>query len=130
MTRVLVVDDDALVRRSIGNVLARAGFEVSTANDGAIAIRLAELTPPEIVVVDLNMPMSGIDVARVLKQKYGAGMFVAICTGDDDPEVREECLAAGADAVLLKPMPPGELRRRLVAAAEALAPTTVTSAAS
>jgi CheY-like chemotaxis protein len=118
--RVLVVDDDDGIRRAIASVLGRAGFDVQTANDGAPALRLCDLVAPDIVVVDYNMPTAGLAVVRALKQQHGTAIFIAVLTGDDDGKIREECRAAGADAVLIKPVRPSELRRVLTAAALAL----------
>jgi CheY-like chemotaxis protein len=118
--RVLVVDDDDGIRRAIATALGRSGFDVQTASDGAPALRLCELTTPDIVVVDYNMPTAGLAVVRTLKRNHGDNIFVAVLTGDDDVAIREQCRAAGADAVLLKPITPSELRRVLTAAALAL----------
>jgi DNA-binding response OmpR family regulator len=118
--RVLVVDDDDQIRRAIASSLARSGFDVSTAPDGAPALRICEVATPDIVVVDYNMPTDGLAVVRSLKERHGAAMFVAVLTGEDDAATREVCRAAGADAVLIKPIAPSELRRVLTAAAIAL----------
>ena len=118
--RVLVVDDDDGIRRAIASALGRSGFDVQTANDGAPALRLCEIAAPDIVVVDYNMPTAGLAVVRELKRRLGTAIFVAVLTGDDDPETRERCRHAGADAVLIKPITPTELRRVLTAAALAL----------
>lgn len=122
--RVLVVDDDDHIRRAIASALGRSGFDVQTANDGAPALRICEVSAPDIVVVDYNMPTAGLAVVRTLKQRHGSAIFVAVLTGDDDLEIREQCRAAGADAVLIKPITPSELRRVLTAAALALDATT------
>jgi DNA-binding response OmpR family regulator len=118
--RVLVVDDDPVVRRAIQIVLARGGFDVSVANDGSEGCDVAADSPPDIAVIDFHMPTPGLEVVRSLKAKYAERVFVAVLTGVDYPEMREECLTAGADAVLIKPIAPLELRRRLAAAAVAL----------
>lgn len=118
--RVMVVDDDALIRRTLSSALARGGFEVSTAADGVSALKLAHVDPPDIAIIDLNMPMGGLEVVRQLKASFGTAMFVAMLTGEDDEVTRELCLEAGSDAVLVKPISPMELRRRLTNAASAM----------
>ena len=118
--RVLVVDDDDAIRRAIASALARSGFDVSTASDAGPALRIAEVATPDIVVVDYNMPTGGLAVVRALKQRHGAAIYVAVLTGEDDQATRDECRDAGADAVLIKPIAPSELRRVLTAAARAL----------
>ena len=79
--RVLIVDDDDQIRRSIASSLARSGFDVSTASDGAPALRICDVATPDIVVVDYNMPTGGLAVVRALKQRHGAAIFVAVLTG-------------------------------------------------
>ena len=118
--RVMIADDDPLIRRTLSSALARAGFDVCTVGDGDAAIRLAEVAQPDIAVLDLNMPMGGLEILRRLKARHGVGMFVAILSGDDSETTSACCLAAGADAVLAKPISPIDLRRRLMAAATAL----------
>ena len=126
-TRVMIADDDPLIRRTLSNALARAGFDICTACDGDQALRLAEVAPPDIAVIDVNMPMGGIDLVRQLKQRHGDAMFVAILSGEDDEGLRARGLGAGADLVLVKPISPIELRRRLQAAASALKSMSVAS---
>jgi DNA-binding response OmpR family regulator len=118
--RVLIVDDDDGIRRTLASALGRSGFEVSTANDGDPAMRIAEVATPDIVVVDYNMPTGGLQVVRALKQRHGSAIYVAVLTGEDDTLTRGLCRDAGADAVLIKPIGIGELRRVLTAAAIAL----------
>jgi DNA-binding response OmpR family regulator len=118
--RVLIVDDDDGIRRVLASALARSGFDVSTANDGEPALRLADVATPDIVVVDYNMPTGGLKVVRALKQRHGTAIYVAVLTGEDDMLTRTSCRDAGADAVLIKPIAIGELRRVLTAAAIAL----------
>ena len=125
--RVMIADDDPMIRRTLSNALARGGFDVCTANDGNQALRLAEVAPPDIAVLDLNMPMGGVDVVRRLKERHGDAMFIAILSGEDDETTRELCLRAGADAVLVKPISPMELRRRLQVAASSLKRVSVAS---
>ncbi len=115
--RILIVDDDARLRRTTASALSRIGFHVITAEDAAPGIALAETTPPDLALVDFNMPTSGLEVVRRLKALYGAAVWVAVFSGDDGEEVRGECFDAGADDVLAKPANVAELRRRMIAAA-------------
>ena len=115
--RVLVVDDDARIRRSTASALSRIGFHVITADDGGPALLIAEQTPPDLAIIDLNMPTYGLDVVRTLKARYGAAVWVAVLSGQDDEETRQECYLAGADDVLVKPAAVAEVRRRIIAAA-------------
>jgi DNA-binding response OmpR family regulator len=120
LARVLVADDDAGVRHAMTTSLSRAGFDVTAVDDGAPAIALAVHTAFDIVLVDLHMKTSGLAVIRNCKQRYAAGVFCAVLSGDDDDETRTICMAAGADEVFVKPVPASTLRRRLTEVALAL----------
>ncbi|MFT3694234.1 MAG: hybrid sensor histidine kinase/response regulator [Kofleriaceae bacterium] len=115
--RILIVDDNARVRRSTAAALSRIGFHVMTAEDGAPAIQIAESTPPDLAVVDYEMPTPGIIVVKRLKELYGPACWVAVLSGDDSDDMRNSCFDAGADDVIAKPVPIPELHRRMVAAA-------------
>lgn len=115
--RILVVDDDPRVRRGIANAMARVGFHVLAADDGAPALELAEHTPPDVAIVDFNMPTPGLTVVKRLKAVHGAAIYIAVLSGQDDEETRAACFDAGADDVMAKPANIAELRRRMFAAA-------------
>lgn len=115
--RILVVDDDPRVRRSIANALARAGYHVVTAEDGGLALELAERTPPDAAIVDFSMPTPGLSVVRQLKAARGPAIHITVLSGHDDEETRAACFDAGADDVLAKPTNMAELRRHVLAAA-------------
>ena len=115
--RILVVDDDARVRRMVASAMSRAGFHVFVADDGAPALTIAEQTPPDLAIVDFHMQTPGLDVVEKLKQLHGAAIWVAVVTGRDDETVRSSSFAAGADDVLIKPIMLPDLTRRMIAAA-------------
>lgn len=115
--RILVVDDDPRVRRAIANAMSRIGFHVFTAEDGGPALTIAETTPPDLAIVDFNMPTPGLEVVRKLKALHGAAVWIAVLSGNDDEETRAKCFEAGADDVMVKPAMIAELRRRMTAAA-------------
>ena len=111
--RILVVDDDDQIRRALATSLSRAGFDVTTADDGAPAIELSG-SNFELVVVDYNMKTtSGVEVVRHYKERFGKGIYCAVLSGEDDETTRQSCFDAGADDVFLKPASPIELRKRL-----------------
>jgi two-component system, sensor histidine kinase and response regulator len=116
--RLLVVDDDPRVCRSIANAMSRVGFHVFTAEDGAPALEITEHARPDVAIVDFNMPTPGLTVVERLKTIHGAAIHIAVLSGQDDDETRAACFAAGADDVMSKPVNMTELRRRMVAAAQ------------
>jgi K+-sensing histidine kinase KdpD len=114
---MLVVDDDPRVRRAITNAMMRTGFHVFSAEDGLPALTIAEQTPPDLVIIDFNMPTPGLEVVRKLKALHGPAIWIAVLSGQDDEATRALCFDAGADDVMAKPAQIGELKRRMVAAA-------------
>jgi len=114
--RVLVVDDDEMICRHLAAGLASAGYQVVTAHDGAGAIAAQETTPPDVAIVDLEMPTSGLDVIRHLKQMHGPAVHVIVMTGHDDERRRSEAFDAGTDDFVVKPTPLSEIKRRVAAA--------------
>jgi two-component system sensor histidine kinase/response regulator len=115
--RILIVDDDARVRRAVSAAMSRAGFHVFTAEDGGPAITVAEQTPPDLAIVDFNMPTPGIEVVKKLKALHGRAIWITVLSGQDDEGTRTSCFDAGADDVIAKPASIPELRRRMIAAA-------------
>jgi two-component system OmpR family response regulator len=114
--RVMVADDDAMIRRTLASALGRSGYEVCTADTGDTALRLAEIATPQVAVIDFNMPSGGIELLQQLKRRFGPALYVAVLTGADDAHTRATCAAAGADAVMAKPLSAVELRRQLAIA--------------
>ena len=88
--KVLVVDDYLGIRETLGTLLAAAGYEVSTAEDGFSALLLLKRTLPELVLSDLNMPnMSGFELLSVIRRRFPQLLVVAMSaaygSGDSVP---------------------------------------------
>ncbi|MFS4094296.1 response regulator transcription factor [Streptomyces sp. AF1A] len=110
---VLVVDDDAAIRRSLERGLRLSGFAVRTAADGPAALTAIEETPPDVVVLDVSMPgMSGIDVCAWLRRE-GRDLPVLMLSALDETADRIAGLQAGGDDYLVKPFALQELVLRL-----------------
>jgi CheY-like chemotaxis protein len=104
-TRVLVIDDELRDRQLVTAVLESAGYRVHGAAGGASGLRLAEADPPDIVVLDLQMPgMEGYDVCRRLQQDPRTQRIpVVLLTASGDPALHRKAYAAGAVACVPKP---------------------------
>jgi DNA-binding response OmpR family regulator len=111
--RVLVVEDDAAVRRMLERSLGAEGFEVTAAADGGAALALAEASTPDLVVLDVAMPgLSGFEVSRRLRAKGLTG-GVLMLTARDSVEDRVRGLESGADDYVVKPFAIAEVVARL-----------------
>ncbi|MEU3032749.1 response regulator transcription factor [Streptomyces incarnatus] len=110
---VLVVDDDAAIRRSLERGLRLGGFTVRTAADGAQALDAIGETPPDVLVLDVSMPgISGIDVCVRLRDE-GSDLPVLMLSALDETADRIAGLQAGGDDYLVKPFALQELVLRL-----------------
>lgn len=117
MTRVLIADDDGVVRDVVRRYLERDGLDVSTAHDGTEALRLLGSQHIDVAVLDVMMPgPDGLSLCRSLRQRGdngGYGMPVILLTALGEEDDRIAGLEAGADDYLTKPFSPRELALRV-----------------
>jgi two-component system response regulator MprA len=110
---VLVVDDDAPVRRMLERTLGAEGNEVRSVADGPQALVEIERRVPDLVILDVAMPgMDGLSVCRRLRAK-GIVTPILLLTARDAVADRVAGLDAGADDYLVKPFAPTELAARV-----------------
>ncbi|MEU3248220.1 response regulator transcription factor [Streptomyces sp. NPDC006875] len=113
--RVLVVDDDAAIRRSLERGLRLGGFTVDLADGGRPALELARTRPPDVIVLDISMPdLDGIEVCRTLRSEDN-DIPVLMLSALDETADRIAGLQAGGDDYLVKPFALQELVLRLEA---------------
>ena len=111
--RVMVVDDEPAVRHAIERALKLEGYEVSTAPDGAKALRELAIAAPDAIVLDVLMPeVDGLEVCRRVRAA-GDRTPVLMLTARDSISDRVDGLDAGADDYLVKPFALEELLARL-----------------
>ena len=128
--RVLVADDQELVRAGFCVILEAAGFTVvGEAADGARAVELAASERPDVVLMDIRMPvMDGLEATRQISASGPAAPKVVILTTFDLDDYVYEALRAGASGFLLKDAPRADLIAaiRIAAAGDALLAPSVT----
>ena len=109
--RILVADDNADAAASLALLLELKGHHVQTAADGRKAIELAELFRPDIVFMDMGMPiLDGAEAARQIRtHPWGRRMRIVALTGWGQEAERRRTEAAGIDLHLVKPVDPGAL---------------------
>lgn len=111
--RILVVDDDRAVRESLVRALGLEGYEVTAANDGAKALDLLRSDTPDVLVLDVMMPVvDGLTVCRVLRSEKNR-VPVLMLTARTETSDRVAGLDAGADDYLPKPFALEELLARV-----------------
>jgi two-component system KDP operon response regulator KdpE len=115
MSKILVVDDDAQIRRALRINLSARGYEVLTADDGASALQIAAEAHPDAVVLDLGLPdLDGTDViAGLLGWTH---VPIVVLSARTDASDKVGALDAGADDYVTKPFGMAELLARLRAA--------------
>jgi two-component system response regulator MprA len=110
---LLVVDDDALIRRMLTRTLAAEGYAVEAVADGGAALAAVERSVPDAVVLDVAMPgVDGLAVTRRLRAK-GLRVPILLLTARDALRDRVDGLDAGADDYLVKPFEVEELTARV-----------------
>jgi len=114
-SRVLIVEDEPDIRELVVHHLKRDGFQVSAASSGEEALRLVRATPPDLVLLDLMMPiMDGLEVCRRLRQDPATvSLPIVMLTAKGDELDRVVGLELGADDYIVKPFSPKELLARV-----------------
>jgi two-component system response regulator AtoC len=111
--RLLLVEDDSTVRRSIAETLSEEGFDVREADGAPAALKLLAEFDPEIVLSDVRMPgMDGIELLRLLRERAPA-VDVVLMTAYDDMATVARAMREGAFDFLVKPLKLAELRKVL-----------------
>jgi DNA-binding response OmpR family regulator len=106
MSRILLIEDDALVRTTLSEFLAEFGHSVTQARDGREGLRLFRQVDPELVITDLVMPeIEGMEVLMKLQEYRSTAKIIVISGGlrGDTADFLEIAKSLGASKVLAKP---------------------------
>jgi len=113
--RALVVDDVKSNRMLVGRVLSKLGFTVELADDGDTALLAVDKNSPDIIFMDNTMVrMSGITATGVLRKQRGATIPILGVTGNSLEDDCKSFIAAGANAVYVKPVTPKVLNEACI----------------
>ena len=127
LTRVLVVDDEPMVREVLQRYLELEGFEVAVAEDGEAALASFTETRPDLVVLDLMLPrIDGLEVLR--RMRVDASTPVIMLTARGEETDRVVGLELGADDYVTKPFSPREVIARVRAVLRRTDPNATTAA--
>ncbi|MCK5579933.1 MAG: response regulator [Candidatus Omnitrophica bacterium] len=104
--KILVIDDDLVILKLVGSLLKSNGYEVMTANEAAKGLEMAMKDSPDLVVLDVMMPIiNGYNICRLLKSEEGyENLPVILLTSratEEDRKIGEE---VGSDAYMSKPV--------------------------
>ena len=122
--KVLIVDDERAIRNSLGEILGDEGYEVETAEDGAVALQKVEKEKFDVIFCDIKMPgMDGIEVLGKLTE-MGIDAAVVMISGHADIDTAVECIKKGAFDFVQKPL---DLNRILITIKNATEKVTLTT---
>ena len=109
--KVLIVDDERAIRNSLGEILGDEGYEVETAEDGAVALQKVEKEKFDVIFCDIKMPgMDGVEVLGKLME-MGLDSAVVMISGHADIDTAVDCIKKGAFDFVQKPL---DLNRILI----------------
>ncbi len=114
--RVLFVDDDAMNRRVVHDMLKVAGVNMDEAADGQSGLQAVEASDYDVILMDLRMPgMDGLTAIRHIRERSDpkGSTPIIVVTADTSVDIRQTCLAGGADEIMTKPVAMKPLFRML-----------------
>jgi len=110
--RVLLVDDEMSIQRSLSSLLRSHGYAVEIAGTGELALQAITARPPDLVLLDLGLPLlDGTEVCRCVRDRLSAPIIVLTARNTDTDKVL--LLDLGADDYVTKPFSPAELLARI-----------------
>src|SRR4051794_33880457 len=110
--RILFVEDEPSISGPFSKALVRAGFDPLVAASGSAALSLAERLPPDLVLLDLNLPdLDGLDVCRELRQRADTPIVMLTARGTETDRIVG--IELGADDYVVKPFSAGEVIARI-----------------
>jgi len=106
MAKILLIDDDPQMRKLISDFMSHQGHEVIIAQDGAFGVSMTALEYPDIILLDMMMPvMSGPEALDMIKREPGlSGIPVVVVSANDDPDLQQQMFNAGIAAYIQKPV--------------------------
>jgi len=115
MPKILMIDDDRIIRKIVEKALTNLSYKVFTASSGEEGLKLIKSINPDIVVTDKLMPgIDGFDLTRRLRREPGfAHIPILVLTGESDLDDKLDAFEAGADDYLSKPFETAELAARI-----------------
>jgi two-component system cell cycle response regulator DivK len=113
--KILIVEDDAIIRDALMEFLANEGYETSTATNGKEAVDIAQQFSPDLIIMDMFMPvMDGWDATRIIKETENLVNTKVVClSAYTSAENEAKSKQVKCDLILTKPIYPDDLKRNL-----------------
>lgn len=119
--KILVAEDNIINQKFIARILSKLGYNCDMAENGVQAIEKLKIQPYDLVLMDIQMPlMDGLETTRTIRNSEGPQPYIAAMTANAMKEDREQCMEAGMNDYLAKPMKPEEIMNILQRAANLL----------
>jgi len=114
MPKILIVDDEEIVRRVLSSLLKKDGYQVMEAEDGEAGVELAKKEDPDVILMDLTMPkMGGLEACRLLKKDEKTKNIPVLVITALGGENKTEAIDAGIDDFVSKPFDAEEISIRV-----------------
>lgn len=114
MMKILAADDQPMILKSIGSKLESSGFETVFAENGKIAIEVFDSEKPDLVILDLNMPiMTGFDVIKHIRVVRQSKVPIIVMSGNDEENIIVDTFQLGVDDYIEKPVGLNEVLMRV-----------------
>jgi DNA-binding response OmpR family regulator len=124
MQKILVIEDDPSIQKSLKTLFESEGFAFESASDGLAGLKAFEASPPAVVILDLKMPqMTGRDVCRAVKKQAPNQPIIVLSAAAEELD-KVLLLELGADDYMTKPFSPKELLARVHAVLRRAHPVT------
>lgn len=113
--RVLIVEDEESILLSLEFLIGKEGYAVSTARDGAVALRALQMQPPDLVLLDVMLPLiDGFELCRLIRENPALrGTRIMLLTARGREAEIARGMSLGADAYLTKPFSTRELMEKV-----------------
>jgi len=106
LAKILLIDDDAIIRKVVNSFLTLKGHEVITANDGLDGLKAARANRPDLILMDMRMPeLNGWEATRILKQEAATSAIpILALTAQTLESDLQRCWHVGVDEIIRKPV--------------------------
>ena len=112
--KAVLCDDDKTTMLIVKHLLEKLGFSVSMAADGKEGLALVQAQKPQLLILDLDMPVkNGIGVLQDLQQSGKNGLYIIVLSAHENQEDHAQARALGAQEVVVKPFKPADLVKKV-----------------